>query len=78
MPRIKEIEIVVLMNEEGDWDVGATREEAFERLEDAYSSDGGEARRAIHIILKVTVPESVVLRGEVPAEANKAELKVVA
>lgn len=76
--RIKEIEIVVLMNEEGDWDVGATREEACERLEDAYSTDAGEARRAIHVILKVAAPESVVLRGEVLAEANKAELKVVA
>jgi hypothetical protein len=78
MPRIKEIEIVVLMNEEGDWDVGATREEAPERLEEAYSTDAGEARRAIHVILKVAVPESVVLRGEAPPEGKTAELKSVA
>lgn len=66
MPKFKEIEIVVLLNEEGDWDCGATREEAATRLEEAYSTDEGEMRRAVHVILKVPVPEPDVLRATLP------------
>lgn len=68
-----EITITVLIDEDGNYAVGAdddAAKEAWEGVSDNYPS------RMLHIELQVEVPAPTVLTATVPAQAGAVEMKV--
>ncbi len=69
-----EVEVWIVIDENGDYAVAATQEAAVERFADEV---GGElATRQVKVTLKVPLPKPLEMTGEVPAEPEGAELRV--
>jgi hypothetical protein len=63
-----EIEVWVMVNENGEYEVGCDEDEVGERYSDNINDN--LARRAVKVILTVPMPKPVTMRGTVPAEAE--------
>lgn len=72
-----DIEVWVLVDEGGDYQVGATADDVAERYQSEVGADDATAKRLVKVVLKVPLPKPVELVGEVPAEAEGGELRVV-
>lgn len=75
MAQVHEVEIWVIVNESGEWEVGTGEDEAVERFNANCSAD--ENRRRVCLKLQVPVPETVTLTGAVPGGAD-GEIALVA
>lgn len=72
-----EIEVLVLVDENGNWEVAS----GSEKLKALYEKnvgelDAGTATRLIKVKLKVPTPKPVELEAEIEEEAAGGELKV--
>lgn len=74
MATMQEIEIWVMVNEEGEYEAGACDDDAVQRFEENCTS--GINRRLIKITLNVPLPETIELEGEVPDTEGKPTLKL--
>jgi len=64
MATMQDVEVFVMVNGDGEYEVGTSDTEAQERFEENCTTEGG--RRLIKITLKVPLPEVVEIEGEVP------------
>jgi hypothetical protein len=71
-----EIELVVMVDEDGQWEVGRDTDDLLERWNDNIGEIGPGASRFVRVKLKVPAPRAVELEAEVPAEPAGGELKV--
>ena len=70
-----EVQIWVLVDENGEYAVAAAEEDLESAYEDAVSAGSGLSRRVVKVTLKVPVVSVVELSGTVPNE-GAGELKV--
>jgi hypothetical protein len=75
MANLIEVEVVVIVDGDGNWVVSHDQESALEKYGEEYTDDGSP-RRTIRVTLKVPVPAVVELTAEIPEEAAAGELKV--
>ena len=69
-----EVEVWVIINEGGDFQVGADEEQAIEDFEDNHA---GYRRRTFRLFLTLPLPQVTEVRGELPeAEGNAYGLEV--
>jgi hypothetical protein len=68
------VEVWVLVNDQGEYDVGPCDVSCQERFDENCSTGG--ARRLVKVTLNVPTPKAVELVGTVPAESEGGELKV--
>jgi hypothetical protein len=66
-------EVFVIVDEDGDYSVGADQDSASEHYVDNY---GGDVRRVVRIVLEVPLPTIIELTGTVPPEGTSATLTV--
>jgi hypothetical protein len=71
-----EIEVWVLVDEDGDFVVAKDAADLAERYDDEIGSDSAAARRVVKVTLKVDLPSHVELTGEAPA-VGAAQLQSV-
>jgi hypothetical protein len=72
----QEIEVWVLVDENGDAVADVDQGTLAERYEDAIGADPSVARRVIRVVLTVPLPVTAELRGTVPAELAIGELVI--
>lgn len=74
-----EVEILVMVDSEGQWEIGTDGDDLAQRWSDTVGDDvTADARRVVKIKVKVPKPTVVEIVGEVPAEnGTVGELKVV-
>jgi hypothetical protein len=72
---VQQIEVWVIVDENGDYSTGHDQESAGTAYDDNIGSASGTARRAIKVMLSVPLPVPVELTGTVPVEGD-AELSV--
>lgn len=63
-----EVEVWVVVDESGDYEVGKEQDQAQERYDDEIGSSG--PRRYVRVVLSVPTPAPVTLKGTVPAEGE--------
>lgn len=68
MATVHEIEVWVMVNESGEWEVGTSVDEVGERFSANCSTN--ESSRVVCLKLKVPAPVVLTLTGEVPEELN--------
>lgn len=67
----KELEIFAIIDSDGDYAVGADRDEAAERYENNVGDiDDTDGFRIVRLVVQVPVPEVVTLSGEVSVVAE--------
>lgn len=71
-----EIEVWVLVNADGEYEVGNDADQAYERFEENCDTSG--ARRMVKVVLTVPLPVECVLTGTVPAESTEGAALEVA
>ena len=77
MGELIEIEVLVLVDENGQWEVAEDAEKLKERYEETVGElDAGTATRLIKVKLKVPTPKPVELEAEIEEDAAGGELKV--
>lgn len=69
------IEIWVLIDEQGDYAVGNDAETASQRFTDDVGDDLALGRRMVKLTVKVPLPTTIELTGEVEIEEEVSELK---
>ena len=73
-----EIEVLVLVDEDGNWEVAHDADVLKERYEESVGElNAGTATRLVKVKLKVPVPRPVELEAEVCEEVSGGELKAV-
>jgi phosphoenolpyruvate carboxylase len=77
MAAVKEVEVFVMVDENGDYVATHIAERLTDLYEEDVNDDHGLGRRVIRITIKVPLPEIVDLKGEVPVEAEPTGLVVV-
>lgn len=71
MARTMQVEVWVVVDEDENYDVGGSEEQAVERFVENVGEVGeAGATRRIKVLLTVPVPETVTLTGTVPAEGD--------
>lgn len=70
-----EIEVWIVVDENGDYTVGADLDSAAERYgEDVGGDNGSLGIRHVKVTLKVPLPKPIELTGEVPAPPEGTSL----
>lgn len=71
----KTVEVWVLIDEDGDYEVGASAEEAATRYADTVAQpDGERGMRRVKLAVRVPLPTPIELSGEVACEEAGAGL----
>jgi hypothetical protein len=71
-----EVEVFVLVDENGNYVVHKDEDELAEAYDNDISEDSHTGRRTIRIKLSVPLPEYVTMTGTVPALGEPSELTV--
>lgn len=72
-----EIEVLVLVDENGNWEVASDNEKLKALYEENVGElDAGTATRLIKVKLKVPCPKPVELEAEIEEDTSGGELKV--
>lgn len=79
MPRLKEIEICVVVDDDGGYECGVEAGDATDRYEEnVQETINALGIRTIRVKLTVPLPELIVLRGEISPADEAAKLTEVA
>ncbi len=71
-----EIEVWVKVNENGEYEVGTSGDEAKDRFEENIGDDGTQGMRFVKLTVKVPLPVTIEISGEVETAEEPGELKV--
>lgn len=72
-----ELEIWVVVDENGDYAAGTNREEAEASFDNDIGCDQSTASRRIKLTVKVPLPKPIEITGEVNVNEEPGELKAV-
>jgi hypothetical protein len=77
MPKTTQIEVWAVIDEDGDYAVGACCDSAAERYAEDVGGDAGtRGIRRVKLLVTVPLPEPIVLTGEVTEAEEVAGLRV--
>jgi hypothetical protein len=73
---VVEIELHVMIDEDGNWQIGVDTEDLGTRWQDTVGDMVPVATRFLTVKIKVRKPKATVLQAEVPDEIITSELKI--
>jgi hypothetical protein len=74
---VVEIELLVLVNEDGEWEIGVDDGDLKTRYEENVGElNAGAATRLVRVKLKVPTPRPVEVEAEIADQPDGVELKV--